>query len=380
MGGDMPAHADLDANYADALLREPAHRLHAKLLIDDLLKRNHPDALSLLARYNAIRSPQELRSEPAAGSERLTWLSGVAPGKTDEPVTSASEPSGNAVGLAEARRAGAEALRRRRLAAEQMEKARLAMLETEKERLRRQTAEEEERKRLDLAAREERLRAQELEKTREENERLLRLAEEEERKRHEERERLERDQAALREENERDIRYIEAVHRHLPRFEPHAAVLMFRLMDANVPAGALLYERHRQLRPGADLERFRKYSPSDIQLARNGIQMLLDEEAQAIARELQAEEAKFRQKQNAMEMLLQDRNNVKKFDAAANTIWVDPRTWQALDQDMRTLLLRGVAAHCMELHKSATPYGSIRSFSDNSLLGEMDGQNKIHIY
>lgn len=379
--GEFSAQADADGKYAEALLRDAAGRPYARALIDELLRQNHPDGLRLLARYNAIRSPGEIRSDAnAAGGEKLAWLNGVAPGASADPDGDPGMGQADARILAEARRLGAEALQRGRLAAEQMEKTRLAVMEAEKERQRREAGEAEERKRRDFAAREEREHAEQLEAAREESDRVVRLAQEDERKRQEELERLGREREAAKEENEQDIRYVEAVFRHLPRFEPHAAVLMFRLMDQSVPAGGLLYERHRQLRPGVDLERFRKYSQSDVELARGGVRKLLDEEARAIARELQAEEEKFRLQQNAIEMLLQDTNNIKKVDVAGNTVWLDPRTWQALDKEVRLLLLRGVAAHFMDLHKSAVPYGYVRSFADNSLLGEMDGQNTAHVY
>lgn len=71
---------------------------------------------------------------------------------------------------------------------------------------------------------------------------------------------------------------------------------------------------------------------------------------------------------------------ITKIDEGSCTAWVTPRAWFPSNRDIKELIMMNVGGYFMGKSGLDFPIGKLRSYSDDSLLAEIDGQGNVTIH
>lgn len=79
---------------------------------------------------------------------------------------------------------------------------------------------------------------------------------------------------------------------------------------------------------------------------------------------------------------IQAERGFQKFDIKSSTLWIHPETWSQCDRQLKETILMGFAFYFLDKNGdlSLEPRAKVLSSMNGSLLGEMDGYEKIKVY
>lgn len=320
--GESPQQQSQDAHSANLLMQRPEYRHLAKALVEHLEKQKSPQAAQVRHQYQATMPPHERqaqaqRNAPRGRGPRVNVFGVDAGGLIDAAASDDGTYSrkDREMYVREARAVAARLIQEQQYRAEQ---ERLAQAAAEQERQRR-AAEEQRRHEQERHARLQR-EAQERQRQeaealatrqRQERDRIERERQAQLQAEQKERERQARLAEAAAEQVRQDIEYVETALRHLPDYEPHAAILIHYLIANGVPQGTELLNRHQALRQGANIDRFKRYREQDVQRARQGLAAIVKDEEEAFMREMAEAEARRRAPQPAPQPTPQPRPDAR---------------------------------------------------------------------